>query len=62
MAYTIDYMKSGRIEWTDDLRDTLESAKAVDKKAVEDGTAESIEIRNERGDQVFQFPRARVVP
>lgn len=57
MPYTINYMINDRIEWTDHWPDTLETAQAVGKEAVEAGTAERIEIRDEQGAAVFHYPR-----
>lgn len=58
MRYTINYFKRERLERAEHLGEaTLDECRAVANDTVTSGTVDRVEIRDEQGTLVFQWPR-----
>ena len=57
MRIKIDYLKSQKVEASDNWSGTLEQAKSVAKSAVESGNCDVAEVRDDAGKLLYCYPR-----
>ena len=58
MSYTISYLKSSRSDADEHWKGHLSEAQDLARRSVDDGTCESAEIRDDKGQLLFHYPRA----